>query len=158
MLKKLVWGIAAVTVAFSVYAQKPAVKKPAAKSKLVVPSVATYLANTSMSGGMIGKRTFDSLIRRGISARDSAGKAWKVQGFQFTYAERGIYEDSVGNAIMTTDYLTEYCFGDTLSRNISLILPSKTKPGDTVFVERVKVIRPAGGEAVGKPMRFILTR
>lgn len=157
-MKKLVWGVAAAMVAFSVYAQKPAVKKPAVKSRPVVPSVATYLGNTSLAGGMIGKRTFDSLIRRGISARDSSGKVWKVQGFQFTYAERGIYEDSVGNPVLMTDYLTEYCFGDTLSRNIALILPTKSKAGDTVFVERIKVVKPAGGEAVGKPMRFVLTR
>src|SRR6187402_3586317 len=74
-----------------------------------VKAIPVYLGRSSSvtDGSNVAKRVFDSLLRQ--------GRSYKVEGFAFTYGERNLYEDSVGNLMWITDYLTEYCYGDTLS-------------------------------------------
>ncbi len=87
-----------------------------------------------------------------VTAGDAA-----VSSFAFTYAERGVYEDSVGNPLLLTDYLTEYCLGDTLSQNIKLLLPPRVKAGDTVYISDIKVKAAAAGKAlIGRPVRIVI--
>lgn len=157
-MKKVLVGLGLyAAVVAPVCAQKPASKTSAPK-KPAGPVANAYLGASALTGGMLSKKAFDSLIRQGIDAKDlSGGGAVPVLGFQLTYAERGMYEDSVGNPLLMTDYLTEYCFGDTLSGNLRLLLPDRTKPGDTVFVDNIKV-RVKGTEGLAKSMRFVLTR
>lgn len=138
------------------YGQKP-VTKPAKPQKKVA-LVATYLGESEKTGGPIDKKTFDELMRHGVKAKDSAGASLPVVGFQFTYAERGIFEDSVGKLISVIDYLSEYCFGDTLTATISASLYDRTKPGDTVYIDRIKVRKPNGTEAMGKTLKFVLAK
>ena len=74
--------------------------------KIFLPPV--YLGKSNLYGGTIKKRTFDSLLKQGITARDSLGNKYKIVGFDFSYAERGLYEDSVGNDQILTDFQSQY--------------------------------------------------
>lgn len=124
----------------------------AAKKKMKVQA---YLGHSDISGGKISKRLFDSLMKQGITAKDSLGNYYKVDGFLFTYAELNIYEDSVGNLVPMTDYREEYCEGDTLSANVSSTLYQRTKVGDTVYFDQISLIPPKGRPgAAGKAMKF----
>ncbi len=100
-----------------------------------------YFGHTSISGGKLKKAVFDSLVKLGLSSRDTLGNTYKVLGFDFTYAERNLYEDSTANYIVVADYNYEYCPGDTISKGISRSLFSRTKPGDTVFFDKIKVLK-----------------
>lgn len=130
-------------------AQDTAKKK---KKKLPV-----FLGRSDISGGDISKHVFDSLLKQGLTARDSAGHICKVNGFMFTYAELKLYEDEVGKLIWLMDYLSEYCAGDTVTSNISGSIYDRTKVGDTLYFDEPVVIDPRGGSHEGKPMRFQIT-
>src|SRR5690606_4284150 len=65
-----------------------------------VPAMQAYLGKSDFYEGKISKENFDSLLRQGIMVRDSSGNEYPVHGFYFNYAERNLYEDSVGNLMM----------------------------------------------------------
>lgn len=126
--------------------------KPAAGN---VQSTDVFLGRSTLSGGAISKRAFDSLAGQGLRL---AGNNGTVSSFQFIYAERSLYEDSVGNPLITTDYLTEYCYGDTLSASIREGLKDRTKPGDTAYFDQIRILAANGQQLKGKAMRFVLER
>jgi hypothetical protein len=109
---------------------------------LVLPSV--YLGHSDYKGGPIKREEFDNLLKQGLTAHDSAGYKYKVISFDFNYAERELYEDSIGNLKVMTDFLFEYCPGDTITGNISASIYDRVKAGDTVFIDRVRVARYIG--------------
>jgi hypothetical protein len=76
----------------------------------------------------------------------------------FSYGERNLYEDSLGNLIVLTDYLSEWCAGDTVSPAISNNIFYKTKPGDTAYIDQIRVLLPTGKEAAAMGLRFVLTK
>ena len=141
---------------YQAVAQRSKKPKPAVKSTPVknLPVVDIVLGRTSLSQGTLPKRMFDSLAKQRIIA--SAGGT--IQGFTFTYAEHNLYEDSVGNPLPLTDYLVEYCMGDTLTQGIKSTLFDRSKPGDTAFFSEIKVLLPGGQQATGKPMKFAISR
>lgn len=128
--------------------------KVAEKPKVVIP----YLGNSSYSGGLIPKTTFDALLKQGITAKDSIGNTYKVSEFMFSYAERNLYEDSVGNLMYLTDFFAERCLGDTVNLGISRNIYYKTKPGDTAYIDNIKVIDGGKQLFTKSGMRFILTK
>lgn len=141
----------------NVQAQK-AKPKPDAKSKTTPAAKAqleVVLGGSGLSGGTISKEAFDSLAQQGLRL---AGNNGTVSSFQFIYAERNLYEDSVGNPLLTTDYLTEYCYGNTLSPAIKESLPYRTKPGDTAYFDQIRITAANGQQVKGKAMRFVLQR
>jgi hypothetical protein len=144
-------------VTISVWAQKAGKdKKPATKAApAVVKEMTIYLGNSTLDSGRIAKPLFDSLMKQGLKVEGNNGT---VSGFSFTYAERGIFEDSVGDPIERVELLTEYCKGDTLPHLIKNTLPNRTKNGDTAFFDRIIVRLPDGNETSGKPMKFIITK
>lgn len=101
----------------------------------------TYLGHSEYKGGPIPKVTFDGLLKQGVSSRDSMGNKYKVVGFRFSYAERTVYEDSVGNLQMMTDLMYEYCPGDTITTAVASMIYDHTKPGDTVYIDDVSVVK-----------------
>jgi hypothetical protein len=126
---------------------KPATDgKPKTEAPKVVRNLVPMVTfgNCNYTGGNIKKHVFDSLAHFPLSSKDSMGNVYRVIGFDFTYGERNLYEDSVANLMVVTDYLHEYCPGDTLSAGITATLFDRTKPGDTVFIEKVKVVRKVG--------------
>lgn len=139
--------------------------------KIFLPPV--YLGKGNLYGGTIKKRTFDSLLKQGITARDSLGNKYKIVGFDFSYAERGLYEDSVGNDQILTDFQSQYCKGDTLDASITFSneetksIYERTKGGDTAYFDRIKLFPLPGNKIfptidtlpiLGRGMRFIITR
>jgi len=135
---------------------QPSQADTAKKKKIKIP---VYLGHSNVSGGKISKKLFDSLAKQGITAKDSLGNYYKVEGFSFTYAELNIYEDSVGNLVPLTDYREEYCEGDTLSANVSASLYQRTKPGDTLYFDQITLTPPIGHVgSSGKAMKFEISR
>jgi hypothetical protein len=124
------------------------------------PNVKAYLGRSDMNDGFISKKVFDSLLKQGLTARDSSGNPYKVDIFTFGFAAHNLYEDSVGNPIIMTDYFSEVCIGDTVSRAIAVNVYeyNMTKPGDTAYFDNIKVSSPETGQMAVKPMRFVLRK
>ena len=119
-------------------------------------------------------------MKQGLTSHDSLGRTFKVIGFNFTYAERNLYEDSIGNLVVKADFSTTYCHGDTLPEILTRYIPasmSKTneetpgfyqrvKPGDTVYFDRISVLRftpnsplpPDSAAILGRAMKFVITK
>jgi hypothetical protein len=140
------------------YAQKTQPKKSEDTKSTVKgkPVMEVMIGRSQRSGGLISKKDFDSIAPEGISIKDPQGAF--IEGFSFTYGERNLYEDSVGNEILVTDYLSEYCMGDTLSPIISHTIGDRTKAGDTAYYDDIHIRLPDGRTALGKPMKFVITR
>lgn len=128
--------------------------------KNAIKSITPYLGYSDYSGGAVSKKVFDSLLRQGITARDSAGMAYKVVEFTFGYGERNLYEDSTGKLVILTDYVSDICMGDTLSTIFQnfVFKDNRTKNGDTAYFDRIKVQVPGSGVVTTKNMRFILVK
>lgn len=138
------------------YAQKK--KNP---DKNVLPSkpimdVVLGKVTGEKTGGEITEMEFDSVAPSGIRIRKPDGAF--IEGFSFTYGERNVYEDSAGTQHIVTDYLTEYCLGDTLSSFIAKNIADRTKPGDTAYYDQIAIRMPNGKAAIGKPMKFVIIR
>jgi hypothetical protein len=125
--------------------------KPAGK-----PVMDVVIGNSNYSGGNISKGEFDANAVHGVRIKNAQGAY--VEGFSFTYGERNLYEDSVGNEKPVTEYLTEYCMGDTLSPIIRNTIAQRTKPGDTAYYDDIHIRMPDGRAALGKSMKFVITR
>lgn len=139
------------------------VKKDDKKAKVQavatpVNVVWTYLGNSGYHSGNISKMNFDSYLKQGLVGKDSLGNVYKVDGFNFSYAERNLYEDSIGNLMVITDYVSEFCPGDTISPAVANNIFYKTKPGDTAYFDNIKVLLPDGRKLSTKPLKFVLTK
>ena len=155
------FAIGLLLVSFGMLAQKAKKddgKQVAGSDAPVLKIVHAYLGRSDYNNGDISKRTFDSLLRQGLTARDAQGTMLKVDGFTFSYAERNLYEDSVGKLMVLTDFFSEFCPGDTVSRGVSLNIYYKTKPGDTAYFDNIKVLLPDGRPVGTKGMKFVLTK
>lgn len=132
--------------------------KAKAKTKPKPKPIPVYLGKSDKDGGVISKYMFDSLLLQGLTSRDSAGREHKVTSFIINYGERNLYEDSVGNFMVITDYLAESLQGDTLSTFLKSNITERSKPGDTCYFEQIYVQAPEGYAAQGKTMKFVLTK
>lgn len=121
------------------------------------PPAAVFLGSSEQAGGVIPDQLFDSLGRLPLTARDKDGKPAQVLAFTVTFAERTLAEDSAGNPLVAVDVFSEKCTGDTLSTVLRNNLFDRTKPGDTVWYEHIRVST-AAGETGGKPMKFVIGR
>jgi hypothetical protein len=138
-------------------------KDAAGGKKIFLPPV--YLGHSDYKGGTIKKEKFDELLKQGLTSHDSLGNRYRVVGFQFSYAERNIYEDSLGNLQAMMDYAYEYCPGDTITSNISASIYDRTKPGDTIYFDRISVVRlqknatqPDDQAIAGRAMKFAIIK
>jgi hypothetical protein len=114
------------------------------------------IGDSEFAGGPISKREFDAIAPKGVRIKNPQGAF--IEGFSFTYGERNIYEDSAGNEKPVTEYLTEYCMGDTLSPIISHTIAQRTKPGDTAYYDDIHIRMANGKPALGRSMKFVITR
>lgn len=138
---------------------KPAAAKPAAPKKLLMPQA--YLGTSDYKGGPIKKDELRDLLKQGLTSRDSVGNRYKVARFELGYAERMIYEDSLGSLVSLMDYMSENFFGDTLSSGISSSIFERFKAGDTLYINKVIVLKPSGAnttEIAGKGMKCVLMK
>lgn len=128
------------------------------KEKPKPKPVPVYLGQSAIDDGTIPEKMFDSLLKQGLTSKDSVGRAYRVDGFLFTYGERNLYEDSVGKLMILTDLLSEVCYGDTLRRDLLENITERSKAGDTVYFDQITVISPEGRGAIGKGMRLVLSK
>lgn len=136
--------------------QKDTANKKIAKP----PTYPVFLGKSEISGAdiKVSKTDFDRLLKQGLTAKDSSGRPMQFHGFMFTYGERNLYEDSIGNLIVLTDLMAEYCFGDSLASNISASLFQRSKAGDTAYIDDVQLVDVNGKSKLGRSMRIILTK
>jgi hypothetical protein len=120
--------------------------------------IPVYLGNTNLDDGKISVSEFNKLVKQGLTSKDSLGRPYTVNGFLLTYAERNLYEDSVGKLMWVTDFLSEICYGDSLSTFLKQNITERSKAGDTVYFDQISVISPEGKGVHGKGMRFALTK
>ena len=142
--------------AVKVWAEDDKEKK---KAKKPVP-VAVYLGNSTIDSGLVTKSLFDSLLKQGLTSRDSNGRVFDVKSFMFTFCERNLYEDSVGNLQIMTDYLSEITFDSKLIDYQLNALLQRAKTGDTVIFEKIMLHAADSTKAgaYGKPMRLIIAK
>jgi hypothetical protein len=159
-MKRIIFFSCVLVLAFGYNLSAQKVKKDNEKPKeaTAVPKIRAYLGTSDYSGGLISKRDFDKYLKQGLTAKDSLGNLYQVNGFMFSYGERNLYEDSLGNLMVLTDYLMEWCPGDTVSPAIANNIFDKTKPGDTAYIDQIRVLLPTGKETSPKGLRFILTK
>jgi hypothetical protein len=138
-------------IALNVWAEE---QKDKEKSK--PKPIPVFLGRTDIFDGKIPKKIFDSLLKQGLTSKDSLGRAFKVDGFLLTYGERNLYEDSIGRPLVITDLLSEVCYGDTLRRELLENILDRSKAGDTVYFDQITVISPEGKGAHGRGMRLII--
>jgi len=144
-----VWQYATAQKAKSKLPKRVVTTRPVEK----LQEVDVRFGSAGLNGGEISKQQFDALAKEGLFLPGGG----TIQGFNFLYAERSRYEDSIGNPILVTDYLNEYCLGSKLSEGVLSSLFERTKPGDTAYFDQIKVITAAGTKAKGTNMKFVLT-
>jgi len=133
--------------------------KTGKKDSVVIPYIHVYLGKSQYTGGTIPKAKFDELLKQGVTSRDSLGNSYTVVGFTFSYAERNLYEDSVGKLMIQSDYLSEYCEGSMLPDHVLNAMMERTKPKDTAYFDNITLRKQSDNSgAYGKPMRFVITR
>lgn len=132
-------------------------KNKVVKKPVQIP---VYLGYSKVDGGMIRKPVFDSLVRQGLTSRDSNGRMYKIEKFRFTFCERNIYEDADGKLMPYTDYTTEYAYDNKLMDYQLGALITRTKKGDTVIFEdmTLKSLDVDSLKAEGKQIKLIITR
>ena len=131
-----------------------AIQQPKPKYKFKAAPV--YLGNSTLRGGLIAKKTFDSLVQEGLTAIDSAGIAAKVIQFRVYYKERNLYEDSLGNYYVDTEMLTDFSRGNKLNSYMGGSLVDRTKKGDTAIFDDIVVMLPDSLTVQGCPMTFVI--
>ena len=161
MMNRRLLLVAAIALLFTAaYAQRKSPKEKVVAKPAVAPAkpvMEVAIGRTgNYSGGTISKFQFDDIAKQGIHIKDPKGSF--IEGFSFTYGERNMYEDSAGNDKPVTEYLTEYCMGDTLSPIIKTFIGIRTKPGDTAYYDDIHIRMPDGKPALGKSMKFVITR
>jgi hypothetical protein len=132
-------------------------KKPEAKKKIVHKGKA-FLYN-GMGSGKISKRMFDSLLNYNLIARDTQNREHPVTQFSFTYAERGVYEDSTGKPQIMTDYYSAESDKGRLPDFWRNSIKERTKQGDTaMFYEIISNYGDsAGTRFYAEPLKLIIT-
>lgn len=153
--------------------EQPKAAVAAAPKTITIP---VFLGNSEQKGGAIQREAFNNLLRQGLTSHDEANNKYKILGFDLGYAERGLYEDSVGNIIPVVDFASVHCSGEkipsyleatgqvTKSGEVSMSLYERIKPGDTLYFDRIRVAKyltPTEADSVskiGKAMKFYITK
>ncbi|HEY9178871.1 MAG TPA: hypothetical protein VIN07_14340 [Flavipsychrobacter sp.] len=130
------------------------------KKKPKIVPIPVYFGNSGIDSGVVSEEVFDSLLKQGFTSRDSNGRVYNVNSFMFTYCERNLYEDSVGNPIILTDYLSEFCMNGKLEDYQLEALRYKSKWGDTLIIEKIMLTSAdsAKTKGYGKAMKLVIGR
>jgi len=98
-----------------------------------------YWGDNTYGDKNITKRVFDSLIKTPLQSVDSSKKTYNVLSFDMVLAERNLYEDSIGNAIIVPDYSSYNNKGAVMNENHLSYILNHSKIGDTLFINDVIV-------------------
>ncbi len=67
----------------------------------------------------------------------NSNKAIEMYSFDFTYCERGVFEDSTGLPTIVTDYNYAPLYGDSITSNWQRALTERLYKGDTIRIDNV---------------------
>lgn len=123
----------------------------ARKSKYI-----SYLGCAITDSAAIDKNMFDQLVSLPLCAKDSAESYCKVQSFEVTYAERGLYQDSTGLPIVVTDYTQFNCKGDTIPKSWVEVFRERSYKGDTIFIDKIIARSPDQKLRLCRGLRFVI--
>jgi hypothetical protein len=98
-----------------------------------------YWGDNTYGDKNMTKRVFDSLIKTPLQSIDSSKKTYSVLSFDMVLAERNLYEDSIGNAIIIPDYSSYNNKGAVMNENHLSYIINHSKIGDTLFINDVIV-------------------
>ncbi len=126
-------------------------RQNASKSKFI-----TYLGCAITDSVFVDKNLFDSLVALPICAKDSNNNYCKVQSFEITYAERGLYQDSTGLPIVVTDYSSVTCKGDTIPTAWKQIFHDRSYKGDTIYFDKIIAKSPDQKMRLCKGLKFVI--
>lgn len=146
--------LCALLAAFIMYAQKPVQGKPKVTFKGT-----TYADNGAIAAGKISVKDFERVLKSKLVSKDSAGRLNPVISFNFSYAERGVFEDSTGKMRIMTEY---YAIQSELGELPDFFLNSikgLAKHGDTIIYNEILTFFPDSAKTryYSKPLRLILT-
>lgn len=152
------------TIAFhsNSFAQQKHTQKKTTQSKTTTTSskvaviLNVTLGNTSIGDSVMTPEEFNRRVAEGMRVKNPEFPDAKVNGFDFTYLERNIYEDSVGNFIPVVDVLTERCPGDTFTHVAINAMKYRAKAGDTAVFNNMQLLLPGGRTAFGREFKIIL--
>jgi len=113
-----------------------------------------YLACSLSDSQQVDKLVFDQLILKPLCAKDSAGNQLKVESFNITWAERGLYQDSTGLPIIYTDYTVGSFNGDAIPTDWTESFRDRSYKGDTVYFDRIMVKTPDNKSQLCKPLKI----
>lgn len=138
-------------------------EKDQAKDKKRQPKpvpLSVYFGSSHIDSAAVKKPLFDSLITQELTCTDSNGRVFNVTQFRFTFCERVLYEDSVGNPLLLTDYHAEFAIDNKLDDFQRDVLLRRAKPGDTLIIEKItlEAADSTKAGAHGKPIKLIITR
>lgn len=161
-------------------AQQKHPAKPQPKTNARKPFLPpVYIGNSDYRGGPITSDRFRELMMQGLKCHDSLGNKYKITGFDFSFAEHRIYEDSVGNLIKAIDFTSIYMKGDMLTPDLttdadttqegdlSFSIFQRAKPGDTIFFDHIMVRKqgkntllsiPDTIDIAGKPIKCVIAK
>lgn len=114
------------------------------------------LGNSAIGDSVMTPEEFNRRVQEGLKVANPQFPDARVQAFDFTYLERNIYEDSVGNFILVVDELTERCTGDTFSTVARGAMLSRAKAGDTAVFDNMQLHLPDGRKGFGRSFRIVL--
>ena len=166
-MKKVIITVALLSAVLylPVAAQQAKHKKPAATATGTAsdkpketPLARVTLNHWSVATGALTKHQYDSLAKGQLYVDDPKYPGAVVEKFTYIYGERNLYEDSTGNMMMVTDYLSEPCLGDTLSSSINESLFHRTKNGDTAYYSEIVLRMADGSSGVGLPLKLTITK
>ncbi len=155
-MKKYIIGLSIAGISLCMLvaqAQKPQQKKKVAfKGK-------TYLYGGSVGNGKISEKIFDSLIAYPPVAKDTNNVERHVTQFTFSYAERGLYEDSTGTMRIMTEYYNTESVNGKLPEDWIANIRRRSKQGDTVIIYDVMARYADTGNVrfYSEPVKLILT-
>lgn len=157
----LLMSVACCWLSFSVGAQQrqgsgKASKAAAATSKPTAVLVSVTLGNSTVNDSVMTPEEFNRRVKEGLKVADPRFAGAAMEGFDFTYMERNIYEDSVGNFIPVVDVLTERCPGDTLTPVAISAMSYRAKHGDTALFNNIRMRLPDGRLGIGREFKIVL--
>ncbi|MBU3677082.1 MAG: hypothetical protein FGM54_07890 [Chitinophagaceae bacterium] len=116
----------------------------------------SYLGCEATDVQAIPTQQFLRLIQKPLCVKDSAGRLCKVQQFELSYAERGLYQDSTGLPMVVTEYSGTNCKGDTIPKSWQLIFGERGYKGDTIIIDNVIATAPDNKPRLCKGLRIVL--
>lgn len=132
-----------------------------AQQSKVVYSGQSYMGDKKTQSGTISKAQFDSLIALPLYSVDTGGNTYQCSDFTFTYAERALYQDSLGHPLVTTDYFSTNSAAGRLDSFWLNHIREKSKAGDTAYFDNIAVIDSVSAKKAffyTEPIKLVITK